>query len=128
MIGSWIWIGKNQAGFDAVHIYEADKIRFVKLTAGRTHDYLFSEIQGLLSALALKGISFTHVDFVVVRPHDDYRDFSTGDVTGRLDQGWRDFSGSCGMQETHLSMPVFSSLICPSSACSKVDHRHPSFH
>ena len=93
-IGSWIWIGKNQAGFDAVHIYELRKIRFVQVTAGKKHDYLFSAIQSLLAVLASQDITFTHVDFVVVRPLDDDRDFSKGEVTGRLDQGWKDFSGN----------------------------------
>jgi len=91
-IGSWIWIGKNQAGFDAVHIYDLRKIRFVQVTAGKKHDYLFSAIQSLLAVLASQDIAFTHVDFVVVRPLDDDRDFSKGEVTGRLDQGWKDFS------------------------------------
>jgi len=91
-IGSWIWIGKNQAGFDAVHIYDQGKIRFVQVTAGKKHDYLFSAIQSLLTGLAPWGITFTHVDFVVVRPVDDDRDFLKGEVTGRLDQGWLDFS------------------------------------
>ena len=93
-IGSWIWIGKNQAGFDAVHIYDARKIRFVQMTAGKKHDYLFSAIQSLLAQLALQDITFTHVDFVVVRPLDDVRAFSKGEVSGKLDQGWMDFSGN----------------------------------
>jgi len=91
-IGSWIWIRKNQAGFDAVHIYDQGKIRFVHVTAGKKHDYFFSAIQSLLIGLASQGITFTHVDFVVVRPADDDRDFLKGEVTGRLDQGWLDFS------------------------------------
>ena len=92
--GSWIWIGGYQAGFDAVHIYDEGKIRFVQVTAGKKQDYLFSAIHSLLEMLALRDITFTHVDFVVVRPIDDDRDFSKGDVTGRLDQGWNDFSGN----------------------------------
>lgn len=91
--GSWFWIGGFQAGFDAVHIYETGKIRFVQLTAGKTHEYLFSSINSLLQRLAFDGgLHFTHVDFVILRPVDDDRDFSKGEVSGRLDQGWNDFA------------------------------------
>jgi hypothetical protein len=93
-VGSWIWIGGYQAGFDAVHIYDTRKIRFVQVTAGKKHDYLFSAMHSLLEMLALQDITFTHVDFVVVRPIDDERDFAQGDVTGRLEQGWNDFNGT----------------------------------
>ena len=93
-IGSWIWVGGFQAGFDAVHIYGDGMIRFVQATAGKKHDYLFSAIYSLLERLALENIIFTHVDFVVVRPQDDNRIFTKGDVSGRLGQGWRDFSGN----------------------------------
>ena len=91
-----------------MHIYDTGKIRFVQLTAGRTDDYLFSSINSLLQRLAFDGgLRFTHVDFVVLRPVDDDRDFSKGEVTGRLEQGWKDLSMLLGIPDTLLSMHVY---------------------
>jgi hypothetical protein len=81
----------TKAGFDAVHIYDTDKIRFAQVTAEKSHDFLLCSIRSLPERLAVQYIDFTRVDVVVVRPLDDSRDFSKGTVTGRLDQGWRDF-------------------------------------
>ena len=91
--GAWFWIGGNRGGFDAVHICGASSIRFVGTTAGKSHSLLLDFVQKLLLNLALKGKKFTTVDFVILRPSDDTRQFYLEPARDRLSQGWMDFDG-----------------------------------
>ena len=92
-VGAWFWIGGNQGGFDAIHVYGATSIRFVQVTSGASHSLYLDFINRLLQNVSLKGRSFSTVDFVTLRPADDYRNFSLEAPRARLGQGWMDFAG-----------------------------------
>mmetsp|Transcript_25787 Transcript_25787/g.39564 ORF Transcript_25787/g.39564 Transcript_25787/m.39564 type:complete len:506 (+) Transcript_25787:27-1544(+) len=47
----WMWIGGLQAGFDAVNIYDNNKIRFVQTTAGEKHTFNLYAVDSLLRRL-----------------------------------------------------------------------------
>lgn len=103
-VGAWFWIGGNQGGFDAVHLYGSNSIRFIGATAGRSHSLKLNFVQKVLTNIALKGKTFSTVDFVTLRPSNDTRQFSLDTAQSRLTQGWVDFAGrpwSTGDQLDH---------------------------
>lgn len=92
-VGRWIWAGQLTTAFDAVHIYAPRGIRFVQVTTGVCHTFKLYSVANLLRSLAQNDITFTHVDFVVLRPREDIRAFHLKPAEGRLSQGWLDFHG-----------------------------------
>ena len=89
----WFWVGGNQGEYDAIHIYDANCIRFVQVTAGASHSFYLDFVDNLLQNVAFQGRVFSTVDFVTLRPSDDLRAFSLESSRGRLGQGWNDFTG-----------------------------------
>ena len=88
----WIWVGGSQTGFDAVHIYGNNKIRFVQTTAGEKDAFNLYAVDSLPRRLKEEsGFEHTHVDFVIVRPDDDDRAFELGTATGRIIGDVQDF-------------------------------------
>ena len=92
-IDAWYWIGGNQGGYDAIHVYSESCIRFVQVTAGGSHSFYLDYVDSLLRNVALKGRAFNTVDFVTLRPSDDDREFNLETPRGRLNQGWNSYAG-----------------------------------
>jgi hypothetical protein len=94
---SWIWVGGNITGFDAVHIFTKNNehcIRFVQITAAEEHSFKLYAVEAALGELASKGICFARVDFAFVRPTDDERKFYMKPAEGGLKSGnWKTLDG-----------------------------------
>jgi hypothetical protein len=92
-VGRWIWAWQLTTAFDAIHIYAPRGIRFVQVTTGVSHTFKLYSVANLIRSLAQSDITFTHVDFVVLRPREDTRACHLKPAEGRLSQGWLDFHG-----------------------------------
>ena len=91
--GRFFWCVGNTAAYDAVFIYENRRIRFIQVTSGKEHSFKIYSVDQLLRNLENRGITFTHVDFVVVRPLPDTDEFTLKTPVGSL-QRWLDFNGT----------------------------------
>jgi len=81
---TWIFIAGRQGAFDAVHIVSKTHIRFVQVTAGGSHTFKLNILDSLMTSLALQGRTWSHLEFMVIRPSDDRRCFSLQTAQGRL--------------------------------------------
>ena len=90
---SFFWCVGNTTAYDAVFIYENGRIRFIQVTAGNEHSFKIYSVDQLLRNLENRGVTFTHVDFVVVRPLLDNNEFRLKPLAGSL-QRWLDFDGT----------------------------------
>jgi len=69
---TWIFVPGRQGAFDAVHIKSNTHIRFLQLTAGQSHTIKLHIIATLLASLK---VTWSHLEFLMVRPQDDTRGF-----------------------------------------------------
>jgi hypothetical protein len=92
LLGLFFWCVDSTAAYDAILIYAHGRIRFIQVTSGAEHSFKVYAVDSLLRTLQGRGIIFTHVDFVVVRPSNDNRAFTLKNPVGSLDN-WVDFSG-----------------------------------
>ena len=75
----------SQRLLDAVHLVSNDYIRFVQCTAGATHTYYLDVIHSLLMKLGTGHcIYWKNIDFMILRPEDDRRDFEFYRAPGSL--------------------------------------------
>lgn len=81
---TWIFIAGRQGAFDAVHILSHTHIRFVQVTACGSHTFKLHVLDSLMTSLALQGRTWSHLEFMVVRPSDDARPFALGTTQGTL--------------------------------------------
>jgi hypothetical protein len=115
-VGRFFWCAGNTAAYDAVFIYAPGKIRFIQVTSGKDQSFKIYAVNGLLRNLENRGIIFTHVDFVVVRPlpdtfAPDTFAFNLKTPVGSLER-WFDFTGTewqtganCRNQARHGKVP-----------------------
>lgn len=94
---SWLFIAGRQGAFDAVRIISETHIRFVQVTAGASHMFKISILDSLLRRLGahapgLGSVTWTHLEFLVIRPADDNRHFNLKTAVGSLQQ-YRRFDG-----------------------------------
>ena len=78
-------------GFDASITQR--RIRVVQVTAAASHSFKIYAVDSFLCLLKVRGIEFTHVDFVVVRPNDDTRAFTLETPVGSLNR-YNDYKGT----------------------------------
>ena len=91
--GTWFWCVGNTAAYDAIVMYAVGRIRFVQVTAAASHSFKIYAVDSFLRLLKVRGIEFTHVDFVVVRPNDDTRAFTLETPVGSLNR-YNDYKGT----------------------------------
>ena len=90
---TWIYVAGRQGAFDAIHVVSDTHLRFVQVTAGKSHTFYLDVIDVLLQQLATSGITLTHVEFMILRPSTDrHRDFQLGTARGRI-QNYLRFDG-----------------------------------
>ena len=81
---TWVFVAGRQGAFDAVHIVSRTHIRFVQITAGGSHTFKLHFIDSLMTSLALQGRTWSHLEFMVIRPSDDTRPFKLEGTQGTL--------------------------------------------
>ena len=90
---TWIFVGGQQGAFDAVHLVSSNYIRFVQTTAGATHTFYLDIIAAMLTRLATNHhIHWQRIEFMVMRPIDDHRQFTLQPARGSL-AGYARFDG-----------------------------------
>lgn len=87
---TWIFIAGRQGAFDAIHVVSNTHIRFVQVTAGKRHSFKLDILDGFMTTLGMAGLTWSHLEFMIVRPEDDHRPFSLLTTRGRL-QNYRRF-------------------------------------
>jgi len=97
---TWIFIAGRQGAFDAIHLEtnqpETDRrIRFVQITAGRSHTFKLGIIDSMMQTLAIGPTSmrWSHLEFMILRPEDDNRKFDLKKAEGGL-QSYKRFDGT----------------------------------
>jgi hypothetical protein len=92
---TWLFVAGRQGAFDAVHVVSDTRIRFVQATAGGSHAFYLDIIDALLRRFQRDfQISWTHVEFMVIRPLSDRnRPFALKTARGGLGQGYLCFDG-----------------------------------
>jgi hypothetical protein len=96
---TWIFIAGRQGAFDAIHIVSNEpnepatdkRIRFVQLTAGKSHAFKLEIIDSIMTQLS--PVTWSHLEFMIIRPVDDRRPFCLGKATGTLLQDYKRFDG-----------------------------------
>jgi hypothetical protein len=87
--GDWlIPLRWNQPCFDAAQLCD-QKLRFVQVTRANTHDLLLNRCHKLIKALVSIGFQISEIDFVIVVPLGEEKQFKHGQITGNLAEwGW----------------------------------------
>lgn len=83
------WVVGYTPGYDAVLFCGNGIIRFVQVTACAKPSLKLYAAVLLLRELENRGIAFTNVDFVVIRPWDDTRHFRLELPVGSFQGEWR---------------------------------------
>lgn len=92
---TWIFIGGRQGAFDAIHLVTNNRIRFVQVTAGHRHSFKLNVVDSLMRNL-LTGegdpVTWSHMEFLIIRPGDDTRQFALETTVGGLSGNYLHFN------------------------------------
>ena len=92
---TWIFIGGRQGAFDAIHLVAHDRIRFVQVTAGQKHSFKLNLVDSLMRSLStgqVDPVTWSHMEFMIIRPFDDTRLFTLETTVGGLSGNYLHFN------------------------------------
>ena len=72
---TWMFVADPRGALDAVHVVSNTHIRFVQVTAGTSHTFKLHILDSMMTALrhAGGGVTWAHLEFMILRPEDDRR-------------------------------------------------------
>ena len=93
---TWIFIGGRHCAFDAIHLAAKNRIRFVQVTVEHKCSFKLSIVDSLMrNLLAGEGnpVTWSHMEFLIIRPDDDMRPFALETASGELSGKYLHFDG-----------------------------------
>jgi hypothetical protein len=92
-VGTWLLPNWNQGCFDAVQLLDNKRLRFVQVTARKSHSLLLHHAADLINTLVELGFEIETIDFVFLVPEGKDRpklDKPVGDLVGPWGEWTRD--------------------------------------